>query len=180
MQIIFTRHGETNTNVDKVIAGHMQAVLTEKGIAQAKKLGEQLRDFRITAAYVSPLVRAQDTFTNAFPNPNFPVYTEELVIERNFGPLEGKKNSQEDPYYGAWQVSRQSEMNGEKIADVADRWGRFIEKIKSEYSDESTILVVAHGGLGCVARAYFEGLPDNGDYLSVPPIPNGGYAIWNI
>lgn len=181
--VIFSRHGQTDLNKDGKIAGSYEAMLTEKGIQQAKELGENLKDVKITAAFVSPLKRAIDTFNNAFPNPNFPFEIDDLLAERNFGSLEGRKNDENHDYYGAWRIEYQSKMDGETIADVAKRWDDFIEKIKKAYAqntEDVTILVVAHGGLGCVARAYFEGEPADGNYLSIPPIPNGSYAKWTI
>ena len=179
MRVLFARHGKTNTNLEKVIAGHLQAQLTPEGIEQAKQLGEALKNVKIDAAYISPLDRAQQTFHTAFPSPSFPFYTESLLIERNFGSLEGKKN--DGDYYGWWRTQHQDEVDGETIQDVAIRWGDFIDKLKATYGDaDVTILVVAHAGLGCVARAYFEGEPASGNYLEVEPIKNGGYAEWGI
>lgn len=179
IKLLFARHGQTDTNAAKIIAGRFQAQLTEKGIEQAKLLGQALHDVKIDAAYISPLDRAQQTFKTAFPHPYFPAYTEQLIIERDFGSLEQKKN--DGDYFGAWRIQRQDEFDGESIYDVAKRWGDFIDKLKEEYADrDATILVVAHGGLGCVARAYFEGEPADGNYLEVPPVPNGGYATWTF
>lgn len=42
MQVIFIRHGNTNKPVDKA-TGDLARTLTEKGVAQAKALGETLR-----------------------------------------------------------------------------------------------------------------------------------------
>ena len=179
IRVLFARHGQTDTNARGVIAGRFQAQLTVKGATQAMQLGEAFKGVHIDAAYVSPLARAGETFHLAFPNPSFPVYNEPLVIERDFGQLEQQKN--DGDYFGAWRIEHQSEMTGETIQDVANRWAAFIEKLKKEYAGKDvTILVVAHGGLGCVARAYFEGEPESGNYLEVAPIPNGGYAEWIV
>ncbi len=179
IRILFARHGKTNTNADGIIAGRYQAQLTDEGAMQAEELGKALRGIPIHAAYVSPLDRAQDTLHIAFPDPFFPIIVEPLIIERDFGSLEGRKN--DGDYFGAWRTQRQNEMDGETIADVTERWRQFVEKLRAEYAGKDVIiLVVAHGGLGCVARAFFEGEPADGNYLSVAPIPNGRYAEWTI
>jgi len=179
IKILFARHGKTNTNSEGVIAGRYQAQLTDEGAMQAEELGKALQGIPIHAAYVSPLDRAQDTLRIAFPDPFFPIITEPLIIERDFGSLEGRKN--DGDYFGAWRTQRQDEMDGETIADVMARWREFVDKLRVKYADKDVvILVVAHGGLGCVARAFFEGEPADGNYLAIPPIPNGGYAEWIV
>ena len=54
----FVRHGEIEANVKKVYAGWSEEKLTHKGIEQAKKAGETLKEKGIEAIYCSPLRRA--------------------------------------------------------------------------------------------------------------------------
>ena len=41
-QLIIVRHGQTQWNLKLIRQGHLDSPLTEKGIAQAKALGERL------------------------------------------------------------------------------------------------------------------------------------------
>lgn len=60
-KIILIRHGETEWNVQGRMQGHLDSSLTEQGVAQARALGEVLRDEKFSAIYSSDLGRAQRT-----------------------------------------------------------------------------------------------------------------------
>ena len=47
MRLILTRHGETEENVADIIQGHLPGKLSEKGIAQVKKVAKRLKDEKI-------------------------------------------------------------------------------------------------------------------------------------
>ena len=52
MRIIFIRHGDPDYSIDS---------LTEKGFREAKLLSERVKNWKVDAAFVSPLGRAKDT-----------------------------------------------------------------------------------------------------------------------
>jgi broad specificity phosphatase PhoE len=58
--VYFIRHGETEDNKDGKLRTD-NTMLTNKGIVQANKLGEQLKDVQISHVYTSPLPRAIHT-----------------------------------------------------------------------------------------------------------------------
>jgi probable phosphoglycerate mutase len=60
--IILARHGQTQANVDSILAGRrLDATLTETGIAQAKRLGQALSAQTFSAFYCSTLTRTYET-----------------------------------------------------------------------------------------------------------------------
>lgn len=59
--IFLVRHGETKGNIEKKLQGSLNTPLTDKGIAQAKRLKERLANFEIDLAFTSPLTRAKKT-----------------------------------------------------------------------------------------------------------------------
>lgn len=62
MRLILIRHGETASNVAKLLdTAHPGAPLNENGLAQAEALVEALAHEEIDALYVSTLTRAQQT-----------------------------------------------------------------------------------------------------------------------
>src|SRR6478736_4569291 len=61
MKIILARHGETPWNAEGRYQGQIDIPLSPVGEAQAKALGERLRDVPITRAVASPLTRAATT-----------------------------------------------------------------------------------------------------------------------
>ena len=58
MRILLARHGETPWNAEGRYQGQEDIALSPVGEAQARALGERLRDARIDRAVASPLVRA--------------------------------------------------------------------------------------------------------------------------
>lgn len=58
MRILLARHGETLWNAEGRYQGQIDIPLSSVGEAQARALGERLRDVVIARAVASPLVRA--------------------------------------------------------------------------------------------------------------------------
>ncbi len=64
-RVILVRHGESSFNVERRIQGHLdKSTLTDKGIADAQKVGQALKGISFDAIYHSPLMRTQDTAAN--------------------------------------------------------------------------------------------------------------------
>lgn len=62
MRLILIRHGETQSNVDKLLdTAHPGAPLNERGLQQAVDLAEAIAHEEIDALFVSTLTRAQQT-----------------------------------------------------------------------------------------------------------------------
>ena len=61
-RVIIVRHGQSTYNAKKMIQGRCdESVLTEKGVADAKAVGNALKEVKIDAFYCSPLQRAKQT-----------------------------------------------------------------------------------------------------------------------
>ncbi len=61
-RVIIVRHGQSTSNIGRIISGHHDnAVLTELGEQQARKVGETLAGLKLDAVYASPLKRARKT-----------------------------------------------------------------------------------------------------------------------
>ena len=61
-RVIIVRHGQSNYNAQKIIQGRCdESVLTDKGTADAKTVGQALSKVKIDAFYCSPLQRAKQT-----------------------------------------------------------------------------------------------------------------------
>ena len=66
--IILVRHGESQTNVQKVFTGQLNAALTEKGKTQAQLMAQYVDRYKVEKIYVSSLqraVKAELTMTEA-------------------------------------------------------------------------------------------------------------------
>jgi len=58
VRVYFVRHGETDANRAGIIQGQMNTPLNDRGVQQAKLVGEALRTISFDNAYSSDLVRA--------------------------------------------------------------------------------------------------------------------------
>ena len=60
--LIFVRHGESVANRKEIFAGYFNADLEEKGMRQAEKTAEYIRDnYSVSKVYASDLIRAYKT-----------------------------------------------------------------------------------------------------------------------
>ncbi|MEJ2267962.1 MAG: histidine phosphatase family protein [Nanoarchaeota archaeon] len=83
MKLIIVRHGETEENLKKIWQGHLQGKLTKKGIEQAKKLANRLKDEKLDVIFSSDLDRASDTAKEiAKFHSEVPIYLVEDLRER--------------------------------------------------------------------------------------------------
>lgn len=61
MKLWLVRHGETQANVDGLYSGHAPTPLTERGIQQARSLGDYLQAAPFDRVLCSELARTQHT-----------------------------------------------------------------------------------------------------------------------
>ena len=61
MELYITRHGQTDGNVYKIMDGIRDIDLNEKGIEQAKKTRDNLKDVKFDLIICSPLIRTKHT-----------------------------------------------------------------------------------------------------------------------
>lgn len=164
MNIYLTRHGETEWNLIKKMHGHKNANLTQKGIEEAKRLGESLEDIEFDIIYTSPIQRAVDTSTYIRGNKDTEIIPQESLKELNFGVWEGmfeKDCSEKYPeqFSNLWYKPEIFEPveGGERLQDLMKRieiW--FNENIKN--AEYENVLIVTHG---VVNRAFYTVLKNN-------------------
>jgi Fructose-2,6-bisphosphatase len=60
--IIFIRHGQSTSNVSKILSHDINTYpLTEEGVTQAKDAGKELMKLKVEKIYTSPVLRAYQT-----------------------------------------------------------------------------------------------------------------------
>ena len=148
MKLIIVRHGETEGNVKKIIQSKEGGKLTDKGRKQAKELGRQLKEkFKIDMVFCSPMSRCQETLEGILSE--YPISGEilmsSLLKEREFGEYEGVEDCMID-----WkEVNKDSKLNQEmgveSWSELGKRIGLFLEDLKLENNEKSTVLVISHG-----------------------------------
>jgi len=97
VEIFISRHGQNEDNLDGILNGHRDRPLTSLGREQAKQLGEGIKNsgFQFDAVYSSPLSRAFETAEIAAKAAGLPdPQTMDLLIERDFGVMTGKRTDQ--------------------------------------------------------------------------------------
>ena len=68
LPFIFIRHGETDWNRAGLFQGRSDIPLNETGKEQAREAARRLANLSVSKVMVSPLKRAMETATLAFPN----------------------------------------------------------------------------------------------------------------
>lgn len=152
MRLIIARHGETEENIRGILQGHLPGKLSEKGIEQADKLAERLKEENIDHIYSSDLARASDTAdVIAEFHPDTPLEFTEQLRERDAGELQGMELKGRD-----WLIKNPE--GGETVQQLYDRAKDFLKNIKEKHPDQ-TILLVCHGGIG---KALYAAIKDQG------------------
>lgn len=151
----YSRHGQTIWNVENKICGASDVPLTEKGIAQAKELGQRILDenIHIDEILYSPLERAAETARYVSEITGIPRRAEERLREQSFGRYEAT------PRNGAeFQASKRNFIDsydgGETMLHLAQRIYNLLDDIKNE-ADDKVYLLVAHNGISRVIHSYF-------------------------
>lgn len=93
MEILLTRHGQTDWNVLKKVQGKADIELNKKGIEQAEATRDTLKNEKIDLILCSPLKRAKQTADIINQERNIPIIIDERVSERDFGEFEGMPNT---------------------------------------------------------------------------------------
>jgi 2,3-bisphosphoglycerate-dependent phosphoglycerate mutase len=103
--LVLVRHGQSEFNAQNTFAGWVDTPLTQKGIDQAIKAGNALKDgkFKPDIVFSSKLSRAIDTgrnVLNALGMPNKEIIQLDDLIERHYGALTGKNKAQAEAELG--------------------------------------------------------------------------------
>jgi broad specificity phosphatase PhoE len=103
--ILLARHGETTFNAERRFQGWSpEAVLTEKGRAQARELAELAAAEDLAALYTSPLARARETAAIVGARIGLEPVVDERFAETETGDWTDKLYSEVDPDdFEAWK-----------------------------------------------------------------------------
>ncbi|MDR2811545.1 MAG: 2,3-diphosphoglycerate-dependent phosphoglycerate mutase [Endomicrobium sp.] len=108
-KIVLIRHGESTWNKENKFTGWTDVDLSEKGLEEALKAGEQLKKsgFTFDLAYTSVLKRAIKTLWNILNTMDqvwIPVIKSWKLNERHYGDLQGLNKAETATKYGEEQV----------------------------------------------------------------------------
>lgn len=151
MEIVFVRHGETDSNKRSAYLGWTDVVLNEKGLQQACEVREKLAGQRFTAFYTSPLKRARKTAFIINESLNMKIDFSKDIMERNFGIFEDLNyNEIREKYpkqFRSWINDQENYVieGGESQYQTHKRITGFIDRLVAENSSGS-FLIVSHLG----------------------------------
>jgi len=162
MKIFIVRHGQDFDNLNGILNGRRDEVLTDLGREQANKTARKLKSAKIDFVYSSPLKRAFETakiIADYIGIDN--VLIDDDLVERDFGVLTGK------PINEIKKLAKEvlsingvdyflDAKNSESFPDVLKRVSIFLKKISLQHPDEN-ILLVTHGDTGKMIRAAYMG-----------------------
>lgn len=165
-EIYLLRHGQSEANLNGVLAGWTDAPLTDLGRAQAAAASTRLQSLLeqegavLGAIISSDLKRASDTANPIAEALNLPYSLHESLRELNLGRWENKtfeSIQQEDPQLAEmWLKQGMNFMypEGESIEHVMRR---AVPVVDEALKNNDRILVVAHGGVlsGLIAHYVF-------------------------
>ena len=180
--MILVRHGHSTSNASGTYTGHMDAPLSEIGLAQAAQLAEHLcRTYHIDAVYASDLSRAAETVRPTAERLGLTVHREYDLRELNTGEWTGVPYAEVRERYAADFASYGQSIDapctgGECIRAACERLLVCIERIAHK-EDGKTVLICSHA-LCC---RLFSALADTGrveDVLSHRPPDNAAFSVY--
>ena len=162
--ILLIRHGQSEWNKLNLFTGFKNIELSEQGIEEANKAGQNFKnlDIKFNIVFTSELKRAQETakiiLQNLdqwdFLNNEGKIISNINLNERDYGDLTGLNKKETAEKFGEEQVHKwrrgysDQPPNGESLEDVVRRVKKyFVEVIKPaiQSNENDNILIAAHG-----------------------------------
>ena len=162
--ILLIRHGQSEWNKLNLFTGFKNIELSEQGIDEANKAGQNFKNLNIKfdIVFTSELKRAQETAKIILKNLDQwdHLYGEEKIIsdiklnERDYGDLTGLNKKETADKFGEEQVHKwrrgysDQPPNGESLEDVVRRVKIYFEESINpaiQSADNNNILIAAHG-----------------------------------
>ena len=166
MKILLARHGETRWNAEGRYQGQRDIPLSEVGEAQARLLGERLREVDVTRAVASPLSRARRTAELALGEPRaaqlrFDDGLQEIAHGEWEGLLASEIGARDPDRLRAWREAPETVLmpGGESLQQVLDRAWPALGRACEGLGADDTLLVVAHDAVNRVLLCRILGLP---------------------
>jgi broad specificity phosphatase PhoE len=149
--VYLARHGETVWNVERRFQGHLDSPLTERGVEQARRLGQRLAGEPLRAVYSSDLGRTITTAEQVAAPHGLSVQPHQLLREIDTGDWTrvDRDAVRDHPTWGPILADYQERPwmarlpNGESVGDVQRRGLAFLEEIAPAHAGQA-VAVIAH------------------------------------
>lgn len=150
-KVILIRHGESVTNREGIMAGHLDVELTQKGHAQAEKTAEYIvQNYKVDKLYSSDLKRTMSTIKPLSDKLNIEVTPNKNIREIQAGKWDNhtfaeiKELFADDYNIWANDIVNARCTDGESIKEIADRVIKEFTQIARQ-NDGKTIVCATHG-----------------------------------
>ena len=162
--ILLIRHGQSEWNKLNLFTGFKNIELSEQGIEEANKAGQNFKnlDIKFNIVFTSELKRAQETakiiLQNLdqwdFLNNEGQIISNINLNERDYGDLTGLNKKETAEKFGEEQVHKwrrgysDQPPNGESLEDVVRRVTKYFEEVIKpaiQSNENDNILIAAHG-----------------------------------
>jgi len=186
--LVLVRHGESEWNAKGLWTGWTDVALSEKGLEEARKAGEALKDIHFDLAYNSSLKRAQQTWgeiQKVIGQTDLQATINKALDERDYGELTGKNK---------WEVKEQ--IGDEEFTKIRRSWDypppkgeslkMVYERVLPYYQDEilpklkegKNIIVAAHGNSLRALIKYLNNISD--EEIPKFELATGGVYVYQI
>ena len=193
-RILLVRHGLSSFNLEGRIQGREDASkLSDPGMEQARQVGRALRDIPLTAAFCSPLQRAQLTAELALQEQGqgLKATSTDQLLEIDLSPWSGLARAevaQKDPQQELnWrqapaelQLQRADGSSYYPVRELRQQAEAFWQELQQRFpaEEDHSVLVVAHNGiLRCLLLAAL-GLP--AEHFNRYRINNASLSVLNL
>lgn len=152
MKLYIARHGETEWNSQGKMQGWQDSALTEKGVSNAKKLGQSLSHINFDFVCCSPLGRAVETAKHIISGKDILFVYSSSFKEMGFGTWEGMHHDKIKELYPEQQHNYWNSPHLYKAMD-GESYKAFIERVRSgleiliQNSQSKNILLVTHAAV---------------------------------
>lgn len=186
--LVLLRHGEAESNKNRVFAGWADSDLTDNGITQAKLVGLNLVGLKLNLVFTSPLIRAIRTMHIALTYGNvrgYKIFIDKRLRGANSGDWTGKNVESLKNKIGEKKFNILSNSlfygppNGETMGDVHKRVNEFyLNSITPRLKDGYNVLIASHTDAISVLCTIIEHL--NIKVIERLTLPNATLIIYNM
>lgn len=141
MNLYVVRHGEVPSNLSEVVEERYDERLTEKGIEQSKKVGNELSGTKFDVIISSPSLRAVETTEYIAQNQD--IIFDLRITERNMGKLIGEKWKDIDQNIWNSTEYEKTPEGAETLLSGLNRTKDFLDEIREKYKGKN-VLIVTH------------------------------------
>ena len=161
-KVFLFRHAQTTDNFSKIFSGNRDPDLTPKGIEEAKKIRDALRQEKVKKAFTSDKIRNKKTLEIVLePHPDVTPIIDNRIRERDYGELTGlNKEDIAKKYpdqYPLWHRSYDiPPPGGESLKDVEKRVLDFLKDLQMVLKRDDVVLISASANSLRPIRRFFE------------------------